>query len=424
MASSGEKDEESSPPLRKSPRTPRSSAPKSSAPRLTAATAARGVFGRLDNETRYLLEASVKLENPFHGLTPEELGRRGGEFCARHGIEGEDDVRAFRLSAMITGDMNRYGAVAGLTAREREGLDREFTHKWRNSSTLYAVIVICSLCAAVQGVDKTVVNGAQYFYRRQFGIGDPQAAKAAPYTCCAFFGCWVIEHMNKGFGRRGTVSISCVIPAVTRFAPGHRRCGIASVILHKELAPRRLKTVLRLRYEKVQAARDLFYADTFLQVEREAMDIGRSKLREIFTQFCGVNAIAYYSTEIYIQSSFQEQAALAASLGFGVINWLFALPGMYTIDTFGLPHDFLMHGWNLVGFVAVLLLLPETKEKTLEELGAVSDVPVAPVVRQGVAEVSTSDPITSCAGTLGRRSPSPSCDNIEYARGSHPTARA
>jgi MFS family permease len=27
--------------------------------------------------------------------------------------------------------------------------------------------------------------------------------------------------------------------------------------------------------------------------------------------------------------------ALASSLGFGVINWLFALPAFYTIDTFG-----------------------------------------------------------------------------------------
>ena len=29
--------------------------------------------------------------------------------------------------------------------------------------------------------------------------------------------------------------------------------------------------------------------------------------------------------------------------------------------------------WNVVGFVAVLLFLPETKEKTLEELDAVAD---------------------------------------------------
>ena len=68
--------------------------------------------------------------------------------------------------------MNKFDAVDGLTDREREALDREITHKWKNPTMLYAVIVICSLCAAVQGMDETVVNGAQFFYKQQFGIGD------------------------------------------------------------------------------------------------------------------------------------------------------------------------------------------------------------------------------------------------------------
>lgn len=31
---------------------------------------------------------------------------------------------------------------------------------------------ICSLCAAVQGMDETVVNGAQIFYKKEFSIDD------------------------------------------------------------------------------------------------------------------------------------------------------------------------------------------------------------------------------------------------------------
>lgn len=45
--------------------------------------------------------------------------------------------------------------------------------------------------------------------------------------------------------------------------------------------------------------------------------------------------IAYYSSAIFEQAKFSEISALAASLGFGVINFLFALPAVYTIDTFG-----------------------------------------------------------------------------------------
>ncbi len=53
------------------------------------------------------------------------------------------------------------------------------------------------------------------------------------------------------------------------------------------------------------------------------------------------------------------------------------------------PGGFAWYGaWNLAGFVCVLLLLPETKEKTLEELDAVFDVPLSRIVRHGLAELA------------------------------------
>lgn len=45
--------------------------------------------------------------------------------------------------------------------------------------------------------------------------------------------------------------------------------------------------------------------------------------------------IAYYSSAIFTDAGFDELSALAASLGFGIINFLFAIPAIYTIDTFG-----------------------------------------------------------------------------------------
>lgn len=36
-----------------------------------------------------------------------------------------------------------------------------------------------------------------------------------------------------------------------------------------------------------------------------------------------------------MEANFSPPSALAASLGWGVINWLFAIPAIYTIDTFG-----------------------------------------------------------------------------------------
>ncbi|KAH7882036.1 hypothetical protein F5I97DRAFT_1817787 [Phlebopus sp. FC_14] len=108
----------------------------------------------------------------------------------------------------------------------------------------------------------------------------------------------------------------------------------------------------RLRFSRVQAARDLYYIHILLEAENE-MKRGRNRVVEMFTiprnrnaalaswivmfgqQFCGVNVIAYYSSNIFVQSGFSQVSALASSLGFGALNWLFALPAVFTIDTFG-----------------------------------------------------------------------------------------
>lgn len=45
--------------------------------------------------------------------------------------------------------------------------------------------------------------------------------------------------------------------------------------------------------------------------------------------------IAYYSTAVFEDAGFAVTNALAASFGFGIINFLFAIPAIYTIDTFG-----------------------------------------------------------------------------------------
>lgn len=38
----------------------------------------------------------------------------------------------------------------------------------RITSSFPRLVVMCSVCAAVQGMDETVVNGAQLFYEKQF----------------------------------------------------------------------------------------------------------------------------------------------------------------------------------------------------------------------------------------------------------------
>lgn len=45
--------------------------------------------------------------------------------------------------------------------------------------------------------------------------------------------------------------------------------------------------------------------------------------------------IAYYSTTIFTDAGYGIKSALLASMGTGILNWVFALPAFFTIDTWG-----------------------------------------------------------------------------------------
>ncbi|KAJ3529202.1 hypothetical protein NMY22_g9097 [Coprinellus aureogranulatus] len=55
----------------------------------------------------------------------------------------------------------------------------------------------------------------------------------------------------------------------------------------------------------------------------------------IAQQMCGINIIAFYSSSIFVDAGYSHKQALLASWGFGLVNWLFAFPAVWTIDTFG-----------------------------------------------------------------------------------------
>jgi hypothetical protein len=86
-------------------------------------------------------DLSKKLANPLAGLNQERLAVMGEEYAKLAGLTSDEDMRAFRLGAMIAGDHTRYDTIPELTDSEMEALERETTHKWSNPSMLYWVIV-------------------------------------------------------------------------------------------------------------------------------------------------------------------------------------------------------------------------------------------------------------------------------------------
>ncbi|KAL1975413.1 hypothetical protein VTN31DRAFT_3805 [Thermomyces dupontii] len=138
----------------------------------------------------------------------------------------------------------------------------------------------------------------------------------------------------------------------------------------------------RLRNTELIAARDLYYAYTQVIEEQNAF-AGKAlstraweiivvpRLRRamissaiivIRQQFSGVNIMAFYSSTIFSEANYSVRDSLLASMGYGLVMFLFALPAVYTMDTFGrrnlLLFTFPNMAWCLLG-AGLSFLLPE-----------------------------------------------------------------
>ncbi|GAO16223.1 hypothetical protein UVI_02000060 [Ustilaginoidea virens] len=144
-----------------------------------------------------------------------------------------------------------------------------------------------------------------------------------------------------------------------------------------------MRSLLRLRNSPVQAARDLYYIHVQLQVEKEFIGHGdyvnrfidlfkiprirRATLASfivmIAQQMCGINIIAFYSSDVFRTAGASPLEALWATWGFGLINFLFAFPAVWTIDTFGrrslLLFTFPQMAWTLLA-AGLCTLIPGT----------------------------------------------------------------
>ncbi|KAF9876968.1 MFS myo-inositol transporter [Colletotrichum karsti] len=352
------------------------------------------------------------LRNPLVGLSHDELIKDVDSFTEKFGLnEYKEDFRKGALVARASNRPDGFENVTLLSEEEKEVLRREIKHRWEQPFMLYFLCSLCAGSAIVQGMDQTAVNGAQEYYYETFNIEDPLMQgliNGAPYLCSALFGCWTSPYLNKWFGRRGTIFVSCFFSVVTGFWMAAAdswynlfiaRLGLGLAVGAKssttpvysaESTPKTIRgaltmmwqmwtgksipeaedthesprwymekgkydkafrSVRRLRKHTIQAARDMYYAHKLLEVETQARSgrnwkdfftVRRNRRAATFSyfvmfmqQFCGINVVMYYSTAIFEGGGFSRSEALLTSMGMGLINWLFALPAFYTIDTFG-----------------------------------------------------------------------------------------
>ena len=119
---------------------------------------------------------NAKLANPLSGLSHEELIADGQKFAMEHGLE--DLILEFQKGALIAQDPTLYETLPLLDDQDRDILRREITHKWDQvrivmtvrkhrrltvtlqfqPMTLYYLVALCSVAAAVQGASPNLFS--------------------------------------------------------------------------------------------------------------------------------------------------------------------------------------------------------------------------------------------------------------------------
>jgi hypothetical protein len=101
---------------------------------------------------------NAKLANPLAGYSHDVLRKKCGNFARKYQIGEAEDIRAFELGAVLAQDPTRYDSIEGLEQEELNVLRKEFTNRWAQPKLMYLVIVLCSVCAAVQGMGLTSLS--------------------------------------------------------------------------------------------------------------------------------------------------------------------------------------------------------------------------------------------------------------------------
>jgi MFS family permease len=141
-------------------------------------------------------------------------------------------------------------------------------------------------------------------------------------------------------------------------------------------------SLIKLRNHPLQAARDLYYISHQVEIEHEIVGDSNyiSRFMQLFTiprvrratlasfvvmiaqQMCGINIMAFYSSTIFREGGASDFEALLGSFGFGAVNFIFAIPAFFTIDTFGrrslLLFTFPQMSWTLLA-AGLCFYIPE-----------------------------------------------------------------
>ncbi|KAL1614374.1 hypothetical protein SLS54_009801 [Diplodia seriata] len=199
-------------------------------------------------------EQLQRISAPFATWNPDRMDVEINDFVAEAGLQ--DDKDYIRRGAKLAQDKDAFNVLKRPhdALPFREDLDEEKCLQWesqdkgrdrfRQTWKLYTLVIMCSIGAAVQGWDESAVSSAQIYYQYALDIQGTilGLVNAAPYLCCAVT-CWLNYPLNKVFGRRGTIFLTCFISFVTclgqGFAQTWQQLFVARLLLGFGIGPKR-----------------------------------------------------------------------------------------------------------------------------------------------------------------------------------------
>ncbi|KAF2677989.1 putative transporter [Lentithecium fluviatile CBS 122367] len=173
----------------------------------------------LDAAPRRASVAMNIVENPLQRNSKETVVANARAFAEMAGMP--EHATLFSKAALVARDPNRFEMVTELDETERSALIYERDHKWHGSKILWYSISLCAVGAATQGWDQTGSNGANLSFHEEFGIDGPGknewivgVVNAIIFLTAGLIGAFIVDPLNKYFGRRGEIFITaCVLTA-------------------------------------------------------------------------------------------------------------------------------------------------------------------------------------------------------------------
>lgn len=162
-------------------------------------------------------EADTEEANILSQYSEEQTMDMGRNFAVKNGLDPELFARAAAVARSPLG----FKSMQFLSETEKLALEIAGNKKWHIPRKLLEVVALGSMAACVQGMDESVVNGANLFFPLAMGIPSMKNSdlieglvNGAPYLCSSIV-CWTSDYWNRKLGRKWCIFWSCIITTLS-----------------------------------------------------------------------------------------------------------------------------------------------------------------------------------------------------------------